>query len=208
VKIVPAIYAALIILGVAAAVLVPLTMYRSGSTAFPIWRASVSPGPLSASHAFLSAQCEACHTPNRGIEAASCLTCHHSDAPLLAKQSTAFHADVQDCRGCHIEHRGAAVRPTAIDHNFLARLGWQKQFAASSQTETAAMPEVDHLLAVISGRHPASPATCSIASPVTATAIPIAMPRPLAAAGRKPLPPSDPCSDTNAPRVILQRRGK
>jgi hypothetical protein len=157
VKIVPAIYAALIILGVAAAVLVPLTMYRSGSTAFPIWRASVSPGPLSASHAFLSAQCEACHTPNRGIAAASCLTCHHSDAPLLAKQSTAFHADVQDCRGCHTEHRGAAVRPTAIDHNFLARLGWQKQFAASSQTETTAMPEVDHLLAVISGRHPASP---------------------------------------------------
>jgi Class III cytochrome C family len=155
-----AIYLTLAILGTTAAVLVPLTIYRSGSTALPVWRAAANPGLLSAAHAFLGAQCEACHTPQRGIEAASCLTCHDTDAPVLAKQSTAFHAAIQECRGCHIEHRGAAIRPTNMDHTILARVGWQKALGrhspASPKSETTAMSEIRHFLAGLTGGHPPS----------------------------------------------------
>jgi hypothetical protein len=52
-----ALYAALAVVGMTAVALVPLTMYRSGSPALPAWRAAVSPGPLSAAHAFLRTQC-------------------------------------------------------------------------------------------------------------------------------------------------------
>jgi hypothetical protein len=156
-KIASAIYLTLTVLGVAIAVLVPLTIYRSGSAALPVWRAMASPGPLSAAHAFLNSQCEACHTPDRGIEAISCLTCHDTDAPVFAKQSTAFHTAIQECRGCHIEHRGAAIRPTEIDHTILARIGWQEALgnssAAAVKTETTAMPEIRHLLAGATGGH-------------------------------------------------------
>lgn len=118
-----AIYMTLAVLGVAAAVLVPLATYRSDSAAVPFWRTAVGPGPLSTAHAFLGSQCESCHTPNKGIAAASCLTCHATDMPVLARQSTAFHATVQECRGCHVEHQGANVRPTRIDHSMLTQVG-------------------------------------------------------------------------------------
>jgi hypothetical protein len=158
VKVASAVYLMLAVLGVAAAVLVLLTIYRSGSVALPVWRNVTSPGPLSAAHAFLGAQCEACHTPNRGIAAASCLTCHATNAAVLAKQSTAFHAAVQECRGCHIEHRATPMRPTEMDHTILARIGWQRAAggpsAASAKTETTAMSEISHFLARAAGQHP------------------------------------------------------
>ena len=160
VKITSAIYLALGVLGLAAAILVPVVIYRAGSIALPVWTAAASPGPLSAAHGFLNSQCESCHTPQRGIEAASCLTCHTTDAPVLAKQSTAFHATVQECGGCHIEHRGAAIRPTEVDHTLLARLGWQKAIDGSSPTwpknDTTAMSEIRHFLAGVTGGHPVS----------------------------------------------------
>ncbi len=122
-KITAAMYLALGILGLATAVLVPAVIYRSGTQALPIWRAAASPGPLSAAHAFLGAQCESCHTSDRGIRAASCITCHAPDALVLAKQSTAFHATIQDCRDCHVEHRSADVRPIRMDHSLLTKIG-------------------------------------------------------------------------------------
>jgi hypothetical protein len=122
-KIATAIYLTLIILGVAAAVLVPLTIHRSSSTAFPVWGGVASPGPLSAAHAFLGSQCEACHTPGRGIEVASCLTCHAKDiSNLRERPSAAFHAAISDCRGCHIEHQ-RGLRPIKMDHDVLVRIG-------------------------------------------------------------------------------------
>lgn len=158
VKISSAIYFALGTLGLAAAVLVPAIVYRSGSAALPAWTSAASPGPLSAAHGFLGSQCESCHTPGRGIEAASCLTCHATDAPLLAKQSTAFHATLQDCRGCHVEHQGTAARPTLMDHVVLARTGWQKAIDEKSPTgpksDAAAMSELRHFLAGVAGGHP------------------------------------------------------
>lgn len=111
------IYLLLAVLGATAAVLVPLEMYRSGSTALPAWRGAVLPGPLSAAHAFLDTKCESCHTPNRGVEAASCVTCHSTAAPeLLTKPSTAFHANIGECAGCHVEHQGRDRRPLNMDH--------------------------------------------------------------------------------------------
>jgi hypothetical protein len=157
-KIAAAIYLVLGALGLAATVCVPLIITRSGSSALPLWQAAASPGPLSAAHAFLGAQCEACHTANRGVVAASCLACHDTDAAVLAQQSTAFHATIGDCRGCHIEHRGTAVRPTEMDHAMLARIGWQQALAATPEplpgNDTAAMSETAHQLARITGRHP------------------------------------------------------
>ncbi len=117
-----ALYAALAVVGMTAVALVPLTMYRSGSSALPAWRAAVSPRPLSAAHAFLRTQCESCHVPDRGIEAAACLTCHTFASGLLAKQDTAFHATVGECAACHVEHKGGD-RPIRMDHGALVAAG-------------------------------------------------------------------------------------
>lgn len=121
-KITTALYAALAVVGATAVALIPLTMYRSGSQALPAWRAAVLPGPLSAAHAFLSAQCESCHVPDKGVEAATCLTCHTFAPELLAKQDTAFHATIGECATCHVEHKGGD-RPIRMDHRALVAAG-------------------------------------------------------------------------------------
>jgi len=97
-KLPAALYLALGVLGLAAAVLVPVVIYRGGTPALPIWSAVASPGPLSSAHAFLGAECESCHTPDLGIKAASCITCHAPAALLLEKQSTVLHATLGECR--------------------------------------------------------------------------------------------------------------
>ena len=122
-KLSTALYLVLGIAGLSAAVLVPWVIYSSGTPVLPVWRAIASPGPLSAAHAFLNTECESCHTPNQGIAAASCIKCHASEPLLLGKQSTVFHASVQECRGCHIEHQSAAVRPIRMDHSVLIAAG-------------------------------------------------------------------------------------
>jgi hypothetical protein len=122
-KIAAAVYLTLIVLGVAVAAFVPLTIQRSSSSALPIWGGIASPGPLSAAHAFLASQCEACHTPGRGIAPASCLACHAKDIPNLRERpAAAFHAAINNCRGCHIEHQGGS-RPVKMDHDVLVRIG-------------------------------------------------------------------------------------
>jgi hypothetical protein len=80
------------------------------------------------------------------------VSCHAPNEPLLAKQSTAFHADIQECRGCHIEHQGRAMRPTRMDHAVLARVGWGKA-GDGGGTSGATMSEVAHFLARVSGGH-------------------------------------------------------
>lgn len=94
------------------------TVYRYGSTAVPGWSALVKPGDLSSRHSFLSERCEACHTPTRGVEASACIACHATNATILARESTSFHADIQTCSACHVEHQGE-VRPTRMDHQAL-----------------------------------------------------------------------------------------
>lgn len=108
----------------------PFLSHERGSSAVPGWQAMVTPGPLSAGHAFLASNCEACHAPYVGPTADRCVACHATNQPLLLKQSTAFHADLGaslgDCRGCHVEHKGFANRPTTMDHSVLASLGVRK----------------------------------------------------------------------------------
>lgn len=96
------------------------------------WQAMASPGELSNAHAFLSRKCAACHTPVSGVEAKSCIVCHANDQSLLQRQPTAFHAQIQRCSDCHIEHQGKATRITGMDHEALARIG-SRNGAPSSQ---------------------------------------------------------------------------
>ena len=144
----------------AIALIVPLVIYRSGSAALPFWGAAASPGPLSSAHAFIGQQCEACHTPNQGIAAASCITCHAPDALVLAKQSTAFHATIGECRGCHIEHQGSDVRPIRIDHSVLTAVGVRAAHAGElpGQPKADGLTAVRHFLAGATGDGPATDA--------------------------------------------------
>lgn len=95
----------------------------------------VSPGKLSAAHAFLEQECATCHTPMHGVEAAKCIVCHANNEPLLKRQPTAFHANIGSCAGCHLEHRGVSVRPVAMDHIALARIGLDALSASAPETE-------------------------------------------------------------------------
>ena len=80
------------------------------------------PGPLSSSHASRAADCESCHTPLLGVEAQSCIACHALNGVLVERQTTAFHAFVTDCTGCHIEHAGDAALLGPMDHEHFASI--------------------------------------------------------------------------------------
>jgi hypothetical protein len=95
---------------------------RSDSVARTLWRKVVVPGELSRSHAFLANNCAACHTAVKGIEPAQCIACHADNSALLQRQPTAFHARIQTCGDCHVEHQGGARMPTTMEHAALARV--------------------------------------------------------------------------------------
>lgn len=137
-KLTTVVYAVLGLIGLIAAVAVPVTLYRSGAAGIPLWTRMASPGPLSAAHDFLSTRCETCHTAVRGVEAVSCLTCHATAAPeLVTKPSTAFHANVGECAGCHVEHQGRDRRPINMDHAVLATVGHTRATEALAGDPTA-----------------------------------------------------------------------
>ena len=132
-------YLALGLLGATAAIALPVALYRSGSAGLGAWTAAVNPGPLSSAHDFLGTQCESCHTPLRGVEAVSCLTCHVTAAPdLLPRAATAFHADVGECAGCHVEHQGRDRRPINMEHSVLLAVGHSRGREASASATTGA----------------------------------------------------------------------
>lgn len=135
-------YSALVVASLAGATALVRTVYKSGSVSVPDWTNAVRPGDLSPKHAFLSNQCETCHTPHRGVEASSCILCHAAAAATLARQSTAFHATIQYCRDCHVEHQGA-VRPTRMDHDALIAIG------RKAQQSLAAKPAVSTSFATL-----------------------------------------------------------
>ena len=160
-KLAGALYLALGVLGLAAAVLVPVVIYRGGTLALPIWNALASPGPLSSAHAFLGAQCENCHTPDLGIKAASCITCHAPAPLLLEKQATVFHATLGECRGCHTEHQGDDRRPIKMDHSVLTAVGLRAAQADPASRQHLGTPApanqsvIRHFLASATGGGPA-----------------------------------------------------
>ncbi|HTI71048.1 MAG TPA: hypothetical protein VMF06_13850 [Candidatus Limnocylindria bacterium] len=104
------------------------------------WQRMAAPGELSESHAFLENRCAACHTPVKGVEAASCIACHAGNVALLQRQPSAFHSDISRCADCHLEHQGRVTRTTRMDHLALARIGLR-------QLKKNPNPETDERLA-------------------------------------------------------------
>jgi len=98
---------------------------RPASSTWDLWHIVVMPGALSQSHASLSHNCAACHQPVKGVNSASCIQCHADNKDLLQRQPTAFHANLQNCKVCHVEHQGGTRMPTHMDHAWLAKLGHQ-----------------------------------------------------------------------------------
>ena len=99
------------------------------------WQRLASPGELSAAHASLADGCAACHTAVRGVEAPACVACHADNAALLQRQPTAFHAHIQSCSQCHVEHQGAARRPTEMDHAALAKYALRELSSGGADDE-------------------------------------------------------------------------
>ena len=96
---------------------------RAGILNKTAWQRMASPGALSQGHTFLEHNCAACHTPVKGVEAASCIVCHANNTTLLQRQPSAFHADIGACADCHVQHQGLVARTTKMDHVALARIG-------------------------------------------------------------------------------------
>lgn len=155
--------AAAVLATLAAWIAVPTAIYRSGAAAVPVFQAMVKPGPLSAKHAFLSDNCEACHAPNRGVVAAACIVCHADNQSLLGSQATSFHATIGDCRGCHVEHLGADRRPTSMQHETLVEIAQRKTKGpapAADRIAQSASAAVARLLANVDGSAALDCAAC------------------------------------------------
>jgi hypothetical protein len=113
-----------------------------------IWHQAIVPGELSRSHAFLANQCAVCHTPIKGVEARNCISCHSDNSELLQRQPTAFHANIQTCTGCHLEHQGSGRMPTDMDHALIANLA-VKQFRKESSASRLTSEEINEAIKVL-----------------------------------------------------------
>ena len=120
---------------VALAVISVFLLRRTSLGKVAVWQQQVSPGRLSAAHAFLENNCTACHVPFKGVEAANCVSCHANNEALLARQPSAFHASIQSCSECHLEHQGVNRRPVLMDHPALARIGLRELDADQADGE-------------------------------------------------------------------------
>lgn len=98
----------------------------------------VIPGALSPRHAYLSERCEACHAASVGVTVDKCTACHATSVRLLGRQPTAFHASIDECTTCHLEHQGTSVRPLRMDHVELARVGMRTLERASGKEADSA----------------------------------------------------------------------
>lgn len=114
-------------------------LHQRGVMQAVTWQRQVSPGPLSAAHASLENNCTGCHTPVKGGAAENCIVCHATNAALLQRQPTAFHAYIQTCSQCHLEHQGANRRPTKMDHVALANFGLRELNGGSGEKQRSQM---------------------------------------------------------------------
>lgn len=129
-----ALWIALIVAVVAAASLA-MVHFEPASSAI---KQFVRPGALSPRHAYLGDRCAACHEPTVGVTVANCTACHANAERLLGRQPTMFHASVQECATCHVEHQPANVRPLVMDHVVLARVGARTLARASKSDPDSA----------------------------------------------------------------------
>lgn len=109
-----------LIVAVATASALAVVHFTKASSAL---RQAVSPGPLSLGHTYLGDRCESCHEPTVGVTVTKCTACHANAERLLGRQPTAFHASIEECSACHVEHLGANIRPVAMDHVALTKVG-------------------------------------------------------------------------------------
>lgn len=113
------IYAAFVVGALLAALGIPWLVQSKGGESASGWTSIVNPGPLSPAHQMLEGKCSSCHSPVKGVEAKSCLTCHAGD-DFADKQSAKFHAQAKECSSCHIEHdRGKSI--IKMDHELLLK---------------------------------------------------------------------------------------
>lgn len=89
----------------------------------PVLQRFVTPGSLSPRHAYLGDRCASCHEPAVGVTVTKCTACHADAERLLGRQPTAFHASIQECAACHVEHQQTNVRSLVMDHVELAKIG-------------------------------------------------------------------------------------
>ena len=99
------------------------------------WQRMAEPGGLSAAHAHLENNCAACHTSVVGVETAKCILCHANNESLLQRQPTAFHASVNTCKECHLEHGGVEASLSAMNHSLLTGIGTERMRDAVSGSE-------------------------------------------------------------------------
>ncbi len=104
-------------------ILVCASMIGASSIAFAQFGQWIAPGPLAQAHAKLSGaeNCRKCHTPGGATMKDLCLSCHKAIADRIGKQAGVHRAVKNDCRPCHIEHRGPGgdLRPfnqATFDH--------------------------------------------------------------------------------------------
>ena len=109
---------AMVVVAVAAAWLLRHSWGRLAS-----WEALARPGPLARAHAALDDECSACHAGIDGVRAELCKACHSGDRALVGRQPTAFHARIDRCAECHLEHRGRDADIVRMDHVALAEIG-------------------------------------------------------------------------------------
>lgn len=140
--------AVLIVLVILASVIaVRLDWAQPASSTQSLWHTLVAPGSLSQSHASLAGNCVACHRPIQGVDSAACISCHADNKDLLQRQPTAFHASIQTCTGCHVEHQGGTRMPTHMDHTWLAKIGHRSlsQLGANMATGALTKDEIETL---------------------------------------------------------------
>ncbi|HEY0847451.1 MAG TPA: cytochrome c3 family protein [Noviherbaspirillum sp.] len=136
-KLWPAVLSAIAVTAVLAVLGYFLSDHSGGSPTLlkpEAWQHMARPGALSQAHAFLENDCAACHTAVKGPEGSNCIACHANNQALLASQTTAFHANISDCRGCHIEHQGVNQRPIAMNHSVLFKQGRARVPAAEGES--------------------------------------------------------------------------
>ena len=122
-----------LVLGVALASAASLTVvhYEWASSAL---KEFIKPAPLSPRHAHLGDRCASCHEPTVGVTVAKCTVCHANAERLLGRQPTLFHASIEECATCHVEHQSINVRPLVMDHVELAKIG-ARTLARASQND-------------------------------------------------------------------------